>query len=483
VTGTYVLRLSGSDGEKSSTDEVTIIARPPPTNQAPVVGAGTDQSLVMSAESVATALAGSVSDDGLPVGAEVIATWSMVSGPAEVVFGDPAVASTTATFTAYGDYVLKLEAADGVLFSSDEVSITVAPPPPNQPPVVQAGADRSGSLGSGPAVVALTGSATDDGLPAGSALTWSWSQSSGPATVVFSNATNAATQATFSAAGNYVLRLTVSDGELATYDEVAVTISAQPPAPVSFSPTHDAYLQDGKGFNNSDLRAEFASRVRVSYLQFDLSSFGSTPAAARLRFVESSDTSDGIVTLRLYAALSNAWNEANLTAGNAPAKGPEIATFTGNVTDGMVVEFDVGSKVTAPGIYSFILEMGTKNRDVAFGSAENKTAALRPLLLVTPRPFVPMAAMAITLPPDDAPRLRVSIGPDATTLSLKGLPGIRYTLERSTDLEHWTPLSTLSTGAAGDAEFADPEPPVTRAFYRAMPADTTVPIPEGESDR
>ncbi len=51
--------------------------------------------------------------------------WSMVSGPAPVAFLDAAAATTAATFTAPGVYVLELTASDGELFSTDSLAVTV----------------------------------------------------------------------------------------------------------------------------------------------------------------------------------------------------------------------------------------------------------------------------------------------------------------------------------------------------------------------
>ena len=109
---------------------------------------------------------------------------------------------------------------------SDDVTITVNPAPPNTAPVVNAGADRTVTL---PSAVSLTATATDDGLPAPPAqLSRNWTKTSGPGTVTFSSPTAVSTTATFSAAGVYVLRLTVSDGLLSSWDEVRVTVSAAP---------------------------------------------------------------------------------------------------------------------------------------------------------------------------------------------------------------------------------------------------------------
>lgn len=71
----------------------------------------------------------------------------------------------------------------------------------------------------------LLGTVRDDGLPAGSTLTVTWSKVSGPGTVTFGNAHAARTTADFSAPGTYVLRLTASDGQLSSSADTTVTVS------------------------------------------------------------------------------------------------------------------------------------------------------------------------------------------------------------------------------------------------------------------
>lgn len=98
---------------------------------------------------------------------------------------------------------------------------TVAPA--NKAPAVNAGLDQNIIL---PATVSLSGTATDDGLPAGSSLTISWSKVSGPGGVTFSNSGAVVTTASFSAAGQYLLRLTASDGSLSASDDIIISVNS-----------------------------------------------------------------------------------------------------------------------------------------------------------------------------------------------------------------------------------------------------------------
>jgi hypothetical protein len=100
VDGLYLLRLTATDGALFASDDVVV--RVNPVNAPPVVSAGPDQTIA----SDHTALAGAVTDDGLPLGGALSAAWSMVSGPGHVTFVDPTAASTSASFSADGDYLL-----------------------------------------------------------------------------------------------------------------------------------------------------------------------------------------------------------------------------------------------------------------------------------------------------------------------------------------------------------------------------------------
>ena len=94
-------------------------------------------------------------------------------------------------------------------------------PSGNGQPVIDAGPDQSISPG---ASALLSGTASDDGLPSAT-LAISWSKVSGPGTVVFGSPNSLATSATFGGAGVYVLRLTADDSQVATSDDLTITVS------------------------------------------------------------------------------------------------------------------------------------------------------------------------------------------------------------------------------------------------------------------
>jgi hypothetical protein len=82
---------------------------------------------------------------------------------------------------------------------------------------VNAGADQTIAL---PGNANLNGSVSDDGLPASSTMTTTWTKVSGPGTVTFANPNVTGTAAAFSEAGTYVLRLTANDSQLSASDDL-----------------------------------------------------------------------------------------------------------------------------------------------------------------------------------------------------------------------------------------------------------------------
>jgi hypothetical protein len=231
--------------------EFTAPSSGPPVNNAPFVNAGPDQTISLPANAT---LDGTVTDDGLPSppGA-VTTTWTKVSGPGNVTFGNANFVDTIASFSAAGTYDLQLQANDSALTSSDIVRITVNPAGTNQPPSANAGPDQAITSR---ASAALDGTATDDGLPG--ALTTTWSKVSGPGTVTFGSTGAVDTTATFSATGAYVLRLSAFDGAVTSFDEITVTVNAatlyfavgtvQTLSGVAVS-THDIVAFDGSNFS------------------------------------------------------------------------------------------------------------------------------------------------------------------------------------------------------------------------------------------
>ncbi|MEK6280646.1 MAG: PKD domain-containing protein [Acidobacteriota bacterium] len=235
--GTYVLRLTSTDGEATAGDDVTVVVNP--ANQPPLINAGANQTITRPASAE---LVGTVNDDGQPPGSSVSINWTRASGPGVVTFANAHQGATTVSFSVAGTYLLRLTADDSEYSASDDVTIIVNPAPTavNQPPVVNPGPSQTISLPTD--TVTLNGTATDDGLPAGSHLTINWIRISGPGTVTFGNPNSAVTTAQFSAVGSYVLRLSASDGAYTSFAEVGVILTPQNQPPTANAGTDQSIL-------------------------------------------------------------------------------------------------------------------------------------------------------------------------------------------------------------------------------------------------
>ncbi|MBK7877330.1 MAG: tandem-95 repeat protein [Planctomycetes bacterium] len=216
-----VFELAVSDGTNTSVDTVTITVHA--DNDAPTAEAGPAQSVD---ELDVVTLSGSGSD---VEGEALTYTWTQVSGPA-VVLSDSNSASPTFTAPeglANSDIVFELAVSDGTNTSVDTVTITVHAD--NDAPTAEAGPAQSVDELD---VVTLSGSGSD---VEGEALTYTWTQVSGP-TVVLSDANSASP--TFTAPeglanSDIVFELAVSDGTNTSVDTVTITVNADDDAPTA----------------------------------------------------------------------------------------------------------------------------------------------------------------------------------------------------------------------------------------------------------
>ena len=95
----------------------------------PAVTAGVDRVVVLGGK---TYLTGDLKTVGKQGEAAPAVTWSRASGPGAVAFADASALKTTATFSAVGDYVLKLTAGKDPSSASSTLTVKVVPPPPKK---------------------------------------------------------------------------------------------------------------------------------------------------------------------------------------------------------------------------------------------------------------------------------------------------------------------------------------------------------------
>ena len=137
-------------------------------------------------------------------------TWS--TGMRELVSGDYEL-----TFR-LGQWCLPADKPHHTWIAAFKVGTNVAP-------TVTGGSPLTLTL---PSAASLDATVTDDGFPFNS-LGSQWSKISGPGTVTFFDELAIDTTARFSAPGEYVLRLTATDGELTNSADLTITVNPVPP--------------------------------------------------------------------------------------------------------------------------------------------------------------------------------------------------------------------------------------------------------------
>ena len=141
--------------------------------------------------------------------------------------GDPARSMLISRLTAVGDHGSQVAAmpplATSVINQEAIDLLTQWAESENAAPDNSAIGDALIKLPSG---ATLDGTVSDDGFPRDpGALTIGWEKVSGPGTVIFDSPNNADTGAEFSQPGDYVLRLTVSDGAKSSVADVNVAVT------------------------------------------------------------------------------------------------------------------------------------------------------------------------------------------------------------------------------------------------------------------
>lgn len=140
------------------------------------------------------------------------------------------------------------------------------PPPGNLPPLVHAGDDLVITLDQ-PALLDAT--VHDDGKPIDQPLVVQWSVVDGPGSVNFVDPLAPDTQATFSATGIYILRLTAFDGEFWQSDDVQVLVTN----PVASAPV----ITPGSGTFDQPVDVTITSATPGAQIRYTLD--GTEPTA------------------------------------------------------------------------------------------------------------------------------------------------------------------------------------------------------------
>ena len=227
-------------------------------------------------------------------------------------------------------YYFAVTAQDDLSLESDwseEISYTVNPA--NNAPIANAGPDASITL---PLVLTVSGTATDDGLPnPPGRLTTSWSKVSGPGTVIFNSSMSLLSTVTFSVAGQYMLRLTVNDGESTASDDMVVNV-ADPGGPVISEQVLESL--DARSFTMA-WQTDKPARCHVEFGTFPLDSSSPVePSATTTHRVTFTNLTESTVYYYRIRSIDEAGNVS--LHGPAPVSTPPLTIFAFAAEDGVV---------------------------------------------------------------------------------------------------------------------------------------------------
>ncbi len=195
-------------------------------NKKPSVDAGEPKTITLPDSAT---LDGTVTDDGLPnPPGKVTSSWTKVSGPGTVTFGESTAVDTTATFSAAGIYVLGLTANDSKLTDYDEVTITVNPANV-APTITTQPTDQSVSVGA-----TATFSVVATGVPAPS---YQWRKNGSPIAGATSASYTTPATTLLDSGAIFTVVVTNTAGSV-TSDNATLTVSVTPVAPtITTQPT------------------------------------------------------------------------------------------------------------------------------------------------------------------------------------------------------------------------------------------------------
>ena len=219
AAGTYRVKVTASDGVESCETIVEIVAER--ANEPPVCVAGED--LVASVGDVVALDASATTD---PDGDALVYQWRIIDRPEGSVATVDAVSLRITSFSpdVAGAYTIRIIVSDGDAECRDDLVLTVES---NEPPVCDAGSDRTGVVGD---AVVLDASGTVD--PEGAPLIYQWRIIDRPAdsTATIDAVTLKVTSFSPDRAGTYTIRLIVDDGLNTCRTDIELDIEPKPNA-------------------------------------------------------------------------------------------------------------------------------------------------------------------------------------------------------------------------------------------------------------
>lgn len=222
VEGVYQIKLTVTNLQGSSSDDIVVVNVSPAPVYPPVANAGQDVTITLPTNSVI--LNGEQSFN--PAGGALTYAWTMMSGPAAYTITGASSATPTLSNLVEGAYQLKLTVTNSQGASSEDQVIVNVAPMPATPPVANAGADITLTLPANSTNLNGTGSSN----AAGGTLTYAWSLVSGPSSFAISGASLATPIISNLVEGSYHMKLVVTNAQGLSAEDV-VTVTVNMPAP------------------------------------------------------------------------------------------------------------------------------------------------------------------------------------------------------------------------------------------------------------
>ena len=307
VAGTYVLRVTASDGNGgSASDEVQITATAPPSGGV-TADAGADAS---------ASVGNTVNLDGTgSTGSNLTYSWRFTSTPAgEPRINNPTSARASFVPNAAGEYVVELTVADGSVSDRDEVRISVTQP--NRAPTVNI---------NGPAAVLLGGTATANvsaSDPDGDALQFDYDLTTPGGSGASLEVSGTSVSFTPDVAGAYVVTVTVTDGDRTA--SATVTIFGNPNVAGTYDTT---FATTSVSSGCSGLVPEGSTTDTMEVLQSP-----SSPMQVTLNLTEVTDNIKNNPTGQLRG--NEFTYNGTITVGNDDGTANANGTITGTFTAG-----------------------------------------------------------------------------------------------------------------------------------------------------
>ncbi len=406
-SGNYIAFYSSEWSNAAQRPKLTVTTGASSVDYPPVANAGADTTTIVGS---AVSFDGSLSTDDMD-----IISYSWDFDASNGITAEATGTAATKTYVDAGNYIVTLTVTDNAgQKSTDTLQVTVNPVSVDNPPVANAGADKTTTVGS---AVSFDGSGSVDDKDIVS-YSWDFDASTG----VTSEASGAKVTKTYTTAGVYTVTLTVTDTigqKSADTLQITVTAATTPASTVSYAPIYDNRLKESSPTdllstsNFIDIGGLGTSRYRDMIL-FDLRGYKTTDIISKATLslywyypAGSTRTSDTIVEIYRpfvwdpqYVTWNSRISGISWTTGggnwfdkegNAQGSTPYASlTFAGSkAPDNKYYEFDVTQLVQeyVSGTYDntgFFLKAKTENSNyIAFYSSEWSNVAQRPKLTVT----------------------------------------------------------------------------------------------------